>query len=345
MAGTAGVVVVAAVAIAWLAHPTLPGPTATATIDAPAAGSAIVPERTGAIAPPPAPGLTELKPTGKLSDVVIHDPSDPDAMVLASLPRTDLVETTPGGPLPQIGIDGTRPVDAYARPSTVEPTKTRIAIVVGGLGIDTDGTEQAIRSLPGTVTLAFAPYGEQLRQQTAEALGNGHELLLQVPLEPFNYPSTDPGPNTLTLNAGAGENRDRLHWFMSRMTNYVGVVNYMGARFTGDAKVLKPVIDEVGHRGLLYLDDGSSGMSKAGDLAPGVAPFLRADIVLDADLSADAIDQHLNQLLTLARQRGYAVATATAFPVSVERIAAFAASAASRGFTIVPVTALVAGRS
>ena len=101
----------------------------------------------------------------------------------------------------------------------------------------------------------------------AQARGAGHEVLLQIPLEPFNYPTTDPGPHTLTVDASASENLDRLHWLLGRMTNYVGVVNYMGARFTGEADALSPVIAEIGKRGLLYLDDGSSARSRAAELA------------------------------------------------------------------------------
>jgi polysaccharide deacetylase 2 family uncharacterized protein YibQ len=349
IAAGAGIAVLAAGALVWLGLPKHSGPTATATIATPAAGSAIVPERTGAIVPAPSGGLTEVEPTGGLADinkVVIHDPSHPDAGALASLPRADLVEITTDGPLPKVGEDGMRPLDAYARPVDAAPGRIRVAIVVGGLGLDADGTRQAIATLPPDVTFAFAPYGDDLGREAADARGAGHELLLQVPLEPFNYPKTNPGPNTLTVAASPAENRSRLHWFMSRMTNYVGIVNYMGARFTGDPKALQPVIGDVGGRGLLYLDDGSSGLSKAGDVAAGAAaPYLRADVVLDADLSPDAIDKRLDQLLAVARQRGYAVATATAFPVSIERIAAFARDAANRGFVIVPVSALATARS
>ncbi len=195
------------------------------------------------------------------------------------------------------------------------------------------------------MTLAFAPYGDGLKKDTAAALSAGHEILLQVPLEPFNYPKTNPGPNTLTADASPEENLSRLHWFLGRMTNYVGVINYMGARFTSETAAMAPVIKDIGQRGLLYLDDGSSARSEAANVASGVAPFLRADVILDADLSADAIDEKLSQLVSIARQRGYAIATATAFPMTIDRVAEFAKAAADRGITIVPATALASGRS
>jgi polysaccharide deacetylase 2 family uncharacterized protein YibQ len=191
------------------------------------------------------------------------------------------------------------------------------------------------------VTLAFAPYSDELPKLLARARDKGHEVLLQIPLEPYGYPNNNPGPHTLTVDASAEENLDRLHWLMSRLTTYVGVANYLGARFTGDEEALEPVLTEVGERGLLYFDDGSSGASRADALAKGVTPFIRADAVIDAETEAKAIDERLAAIEALAKRRGYAVASASAFPISIERIVDFARNAADRGIEIVPLTALV----
>ncbi|MCB1154780.1 divergent polysaccharide deacetylase family protein, partial [bacterium] len=217
-----------------------------------------VPERTGstqALTEAAPVGLSEQKPTGTLSEpgkVVIHDPSTASTLRLAYAPQPALVENGPDGPLPRVAADGTRPLDAYARPADGKANDMRIAIVIGGVGIDADTSEQAI-ALPGPVTLALAPYGDHLKTTLAEARDAGHELLLQIPLEPFNYPRTDPGPQTLTVDAPAAENLDRLHWLMSRTTNYVGVVNYMGGRFTGEAEALANAVNSL--QGMLALMD------------------------------------------------------------------------------------------
>src|SRR5581483_3726110 len=153
------------------------------------------------------------------------------------------------------------------------------------------------------------------------------EILLQVPLEPYGYPQIDPGPHTLTTRATPAQNLDDLHWLMSRLTSYVGAVNYMGARFTGEANAMAPLLDELGKRGLLYLDDGSS--PRSGSVPPPAgALMLHADIVLDADTTAAAIDARLDELAAIAKKRGSAIATGSAFPSTVNRVAAFARGAA-----------------
>ena len=347
LCGTA-VAMLALAGVAWLLIPGTRGPTATAVINATPAKPVTAPDQTGSTPPAMPATLTDVTPSGSLTgigEVVIHNPSDPQSITLAALPEQDLVEASSDGPLPRISAAGKRPLDAYARPSQADPQDIRIAIVVGGLGIDPGGTKDAISTLPGEVTLAFAPYDQKMAADVAAARAAGHELLLQIPLEPFNYPQTDPGPHTLTTDATPTENQARLRWFLGRMTSYVGVINYLGARFTAEAEAMTPVMQEIASRGLLYLDDGSSARSKAAEIAGATAPFLRADVVLDADLSPAAIDDRLSQLQAIARERGSAIATATAFPVTIERVAAFIKAAANKGIAIVPVSAMVAAHS
>ena len=123
----------------------------------------------------------------------------------AAFPNEDLLEDTSAGRIPIIGFDGTRPMDQYARPWS-GARGTRVAIVVGGLGLSQTGTQRAIKELPGEVTLAFAASGNSLPRWMQEARRDGHEILLQVPFEPFDYPDNDPGPHTLRTGLGEAKN-------------------------------------------------------------------------------------------------------------------------------------------
>ncbi|MFL5090995.1 MAG: divergent polysaccharide deacetylase family protein [Xanthobacteraceae bacterium] len=265
-----------------------------------------------------------------------------DAKGQGGLTDQRLVETSRHGTIPKIAANGTRPADVYARP--LQPTfdkvaGPRVAIVVGGLGIGAAGTFEALAKLSRSVTLGFAPYGTDLPRWVVRARGEGHEVLLQVPMEPFEYPDNDPGPQTLLTTLTATQNLDRLHWFMSRFQGYIGIANYMGARFTASESAISPLLRETAKRGLVYFDDGTSARSVASQIAgANNAPFAKADIVLDADPTPTAIDAALTRLETMARERGMAVGTATALPASIDRIAHWTKAAASRGITLVPVS-------
>jgi polysaccharide deacetylase 2 family uncharacterized protein YibQ len=116
----------------------------------------------------------------------------------------------------------------------------------------------------------------------------------------------------------------------------------MGARFTATPQAFGPVLQDIGKRGLLYLDDGSSPRSVAAQSAAAAkAPFLKADLVIDATPGWAEIDAALARLETLAAENGSAIGTATALPVSVERIARWAKAAEARGIRIVPLSAIL----
>ncbi len=130
-----------------------------------------------------------------------------------------LLENSRHGPIPRIAPDGARPLQVYARPVALaeqHPTIPRIAVVLTGLGIGSSTTAEALAKVPAPVTLAFSPYGIDIDRVVTRARGEGHEVLLMVPMEPFDYPDNDPGPQTLLTSRAPEQNIERLQWLMSR---------------------------------------------------------------------------------------------------------------------------------
>jgi len=257
----------------------------------------------------------------------------------------ELLEDTEHGSIPRLGPTGQRPFDAYAKPSLTPDTadgKKLIAVVVTGLGLNDSGTSTAIDTLPEAVTLAFAPYGRNLGRTVASARAGGHEVLLQVPLEPFDYPESDPGPDTLLTGQAPRDNLQKLFNVMASFGGYVGLVNHMGARFTSSTADFAPIMEELGSRGLGYLDDGSSNRSVAAQLSTANrVEFARADLVLDLNPSRAAILSQLAALEARATEAGSAIAVISALPISVQTLAEWAKAAEDKGFAIVPVSALM----
>jgi uncharacterized protein len=263
---------------------------------------------------------------------------------LPAAPDPRLIEQTAHGPIPRIGADGARPSEVYARPAVFSGGLTqgspRIALLVGGMGLAPRETESAIASLPGAVTLGFAPYGADLAHETARAREAGHEVVLQIPMEPFDFPRNNPGPHTLLAGAGKATNIDNLTWLMSRFTGYAGVANFLGGKLTVDAKALTPVLHEIAARGLFYVDDGTSSQSLAMTLASGQAlAAARADIVLDSTAEPEAIEAALARLEAIARDKGVAIGIASALPPSIAIIGRFARALEARGIALIPLSA------
>jgi uncharacterized protein len=282
--------------------------------------------------------------SGKRQDVVIgSDAADkagaePATAMAGSDAR--LLEKSRYGMIPVVS-DGLRPFTVYAADADRAKAAKMpvVAIVVGGLGVGAAKTADAIMKLPPAVTLAFTPYGADPAKLTERARAQRHEILLQVPMEPFDYPDNDPGPQTLLTTLTPEQNIDRLYWHLSRFQGYAGIANFMGARFTATDAVMQPIIREAAKRGLGYLDDGSSPRSTAPSLTAGQSmPFAKADFTIDAVPTSAEIDRTLVKLETLAKERGQAVGVASALPISIERLAVWIKTLESRGIMLVPLT-------
>ena len=278
--------------------------------------------------------------------LILKVPQEPIGLQLTPAPDPRLVERGRNGPLPRIGADGSRPSEIYARPQVTAPGlkagAPRIALVVGGMGLNPVSTTAAMDLLPGEVTLGFAPYGGDLERQAASAREAGHEILLQAPMEPLDKASI-PGPYTLLSGVEPGQNLDGLRWVMSRLTGYVGVANFLGGRFMAREADLAPVLSEVGRRGLLFFDDGTATQSLAPRLAAAAGlQAARADVVLDANARPEAIEAALTRLEAVARSRGFAIGYAAGLPGALEPVARFARGLEKRGVALVPLSALAA---
>jgi polysaccharide deacetylase 2 family uncharacterized protein YibQ len=307
-------------------------------------------------APPPAPKTMPLPKTNPDGPSIIKvnpdtPPSgnvivirDPSAVArnprTAHLPDRDLLEDSPTGPLPVRAADGRRPFDAYAG-AWSGSRGAKVALVIGGLGLSQTGTQAAIETLPAEVTLGFASAGNSLSRWMQSARQKGHEIVMQIPLEPFDYPAVNPGRNTLEVDGDPEKNLDNLRWALSRTTNYTGVMNHMGGRFVAERDAMIPVMQELGKRGLLYLDDGTSARSVAPELALGNAvPFAAGDGIIDGVRERGAILKQLDQLEATARARGSAIGIGSAFDLTVDAVTSWVAEAKKRGIEIVPVSAV-----
>ncbi|WP_439359375.1 divergent polysaccharide deacetylase family protein [Bradyrhizobium sp. DASA03007] len=285
--------------------------------------------------------------TGARHDVVIGAGEATDKGGAASAPPPvmagidpKLLEKSRYGMIPVVAGD-MKPFNVYAADADRAKAAKMpvVAIVIGGLGVGAAKTTDAIMKLPPAVTLAFTPYGSDPGKLAERARAQRHEIFLQIPMEPYDFPDNDPGPQTLLTSLSTDQNMDRLYWHLSRMQGYAGLTNFMGARFIATEPAMQPIIREAAKRGLGFFDDGSSPRSVAPLAAANQAmPFGKGDIAIDVVPTPTEIDRALNKLEATARERGIAVGTASALPVSIERIGAWTKTLGDRGILLVPLT-------
>jgi polysaccharide deacetylase 2 family uncharacterized protein YibQ len=302
--------------------------------------AAVAPTAAPATAEPASPAAPPAMPAEVAGSAPVAAEADPEALIPA--PDPALTEQTPLGPLPRIGADGRRPWRVYARPYDGPEKGPKIALVVTGLGLSYASTRAAIEKLPASVTFSFDPYTDSLDQWIAAARGRGHEVLLDLPLEPINYPQSDPGPQTLLLGSSAAENLARLNWVLTRGTGYVGVASAYGASFAGAVNSMLPVLQTLHQRGLVYVDNRLGGHALPTRLARDIGvPLVANDRYVDAEGTRGALDVRLADLEKQARSSGRAVGFAAPHPMTIERLADWVAQLAKKKIAIAPVTAMV----
>lgn len=288
-------------------------------------------------------GNTTLQRIGSL-------PPLPQGAPLVEAPVTGLYEETTEGLLPVISASGQRAVASYGRPFAQPPAgeapRPRVALMIMGFGLNRTFAERALEQLPADISLAFTPYSPELQSQINAARADGHEVALELPMQPFDYPDNDPGPYTLLTNLPEEANRKRLEWLLARATGYFATVNHQGGRFLSESESLAPILTSLKDRGLGFVDTGDGARNATEDAVPPEGfNWTVADFVVDATKSRRQIDKSLADLETAARENGMAVGIGTALPLTVERTAEWAASLAGKGIDLVPVSAALAGNS
>lgn len=272
----------------------------------------------------------------------VSNDQDDHSVKLITAPDINVTEDTAEGSLPRISDEGRQPWQVYGRPFNLADRRPRIAIVITDLGMSRINADAAINRMPTNVTLAFDVQSPVVGAWCARARQQGHETLLSVPMEPFDYPRSDPGPGTLLTSLPNADNLGRLLTALRRSTGYVGVTTISGSRFTTDPNKLTPILESLGRRGLIIFDARVAPHSAIIDLARTAHVMAAASSQkLDQNLSPEAIDASLNQLEQTARLKGSAVGVTSAEPIMLDHLQAWMKTLPERGIALAPISAMV----
>ncbi|NRA87100.1 MAG: divergent polysaccharide deacetylase family protein [Rhizobiales bacterium] len=262
--------------------------------------------------------------------------------MLPRAPIEQIVQLSKYGKLPKISVLGEKPSDLYARPAPISDGRPRIAVMITGLGIHHQATQTAIDGLPGEISFAFSPYGDGLQDWINRARDKGHEIILQTPMEPFDFPDNDPGPSTLLADGDLKLNMNRFKWIMSRITGYIGITNFMGAKFTSKEKAITPILKELKKRGLYYVENGVLHRSRVSKISKQLGlGFSDADVIIDDIATVENIEEALEEVEKIAATKGIAFAVGSNLPATVAHIKQWANSLAAKGYQLVPVSAKI----
>lgn len=280
---------------------------------------------------PPLKPVSMIRP-GRVTTGPVADP-DP-ALLIAMAADSE-------GKLPRIAADGRAPMALYAAGFDVAVSRPRVGLLIAGIGMNVTDSMAAITQLPGAVTLAITPYAGPAPAILAAARQAQHEYLLSLPMQPDTFPIDDPDDrHALLPSLSPADNYARLRWLLSQLPGYVGVTSIFGMmrgeRLLGMPDQVESLLHDIADRGLLFIS-GPAVQSLP------YAWTRSADMLIDdGEPDAAMLDDRLNQLTDMARDKGSALGIVSLpHPVSLERVAAWCNGLAAKGVVLAPVSALV----
>lgn len=283
-------------------------------------------------------GSDDKSTDGELANPAFTQPET--TQIKPAAPDLDLVDASPSGPLPRISTDGRLPLLTYGRPFDQSDKRPKIAMMIAGLGPQTDATNATFH-LPAAISLSFSPYTDDLPSLFERARLAGHEVLIELPMEPIDYPTNDPGPHTLRASGTVDANIERLTWVLSRAPGYFAVSGPTGA--FGRSPEAAPVVKAIATKGLGMVEIDGDGLGDQAEEA-GLA-YTSTFQWIDETPSIDAIDQALADLETTAKEQGTAIGVAEAYPITLQRLVEWSDELDERGIALVPVSAVLIERN
>ncbi|MGD9637955.1 MAG: divergent polysaccharide deacetylase family protein [Alphaproteobacteria bacterium] len=234
-------------------------------------------------------------------------PDDPIAPILPIIEaQSEYLEKKGNKYYPKPSDKGISPWQAYAGPFTTKSGYYPVAVIISGLGLDDLVTDVAIKGFPPEVTLAFSPYDRKLSEHIKQSRFFGHEVLIELPMEPYNYPLSDMGPKSLLTILTPPDNISRLEKLLATDGAYSGFLGSADTVFGSSPIHMRPILERIKKSGLIYVDNtNGKGILPNRDTK---VPMKIVDLNIDRNDFALTVDAKLEHFEKLAEYRGQALA-------------------------------------
>ena len=216
--------------------------------------------------------------------------------------------------------------------------KIRIGLLITGI-VNNSDILQKIESLPGEVSLGYSPYCMDITEHLTKIVAKGHDIYVQTPFEPENYPIDDPGYLGILRAQHNKGNMNRLNTILTKFDMIKGVYSEPSEKFTSYAEELKPILDEIKKNNLLFLYGNGVGNKIFDDLTTEKSiQVLYKNILVDQEVNDIAIKARLSELEKIATEKGFVIAYARPYPLTLSIILDWINSLDKKGISIAPIS-------
>lgn len=183
----------------------------------------------------------------------------------------------------------------------------RVAIIIDDFGYDSV-IARKFSELGVEITFSILPFSPQKNKIARIAKGKNLEIMLHLPLEPFEYPRVNPGPGVLLASMSPDVLIDQLKKDLDSVPYIKGVNNHMGSRMTTISTKMYQIFSILKKRDLFFIDSRTSRDSLCKPSARLLKiPFGERDVFLDHSTDPDSIRKQIRRLLHIAKSHGEAI--------------------------------------
>lgn len=163
-----------------------------------------------------------------------------------------------------------------------------VVIIIDDFGYAAGSLLEDFAALPKEIVFAVLPDLPQTARSGQIASQNGHEVIIHVPMQALNSP-TSPGARYIKTGMQAEEIRELLSDFHRQIPMAIAANNHMGSSATSDEELMNPVLDHLNSLGLFFIDSAVTANRLSYNLAKqkGFRSH-RRDIFLDVPDNTDA---------------------------------------------------------
>lgn len=193
-----------------------------------------------------------------------------------------------------------------------------ISIIIDDLGYRRIDDRNALE-LPGPLAYAIMPHSPHAEWLSRLADESGKDVLLHLPMEAAEEEKNRfLGPGALTLSMNRRQFIHTLYDDLGSFPHIIGVNNHMGSLLTRHPDHMEWLMTTLRSRNMFYIDSVTSTESVASSMArKNSVPYLRRDVFLDNKHNEEYINAQFDELLSIARKRGRAIAIGHPHPETI----------------------------
>lgn len=194
----------------------------------------------------------------------------------------------------------------------------KVAIIIDDMGYNRELADTFLE-LDAVITYSVLPNSPHKKETIGKIREKGMEIMLHLPMEPSEYPTVNPGPETLLSSMPPDELRRQLAANLAGMPFIKGVNNHMGSRITAIPNQMYLILSVLKQERLFFVDSFTTPRSVCRSAARSLGvPFARRDVFLDHVLDPVSVANQLRRLVEIAEAYGEAVGIGHPYPLTCE---------------------------